>query len=787
MRITSIGVIGAGAMGAGIAALAASAGLPVVLLDIPGSDDPKSPDRSKPARDGLERARKSKPAAFHDAAAISRITTGNTADHLDLLSGCSWICEAIIEKPAPKQELFAKLEKIAPNAIVTSNTSGIPMAILLKGRAPRFRQRFLGTHYFNPPRYMHLLELIPTDETTPEVLDAIRNFQERILGKGIVLAKDVPGFVANRLGVHGMVIAGRLMQKHDLTIPEVDTLTGALIARAKTATFRTGDLSGLDVLVHVTAGLSETTGEDLALAPFVHELVKSGRFGDKTKAGFYKKSGKEILALDWKTLEYLDMGRYSTPELDTITKLEPSARLARAREIGGKHGEFLRELLVEQCHYACTLAPDLAYDAAAVDRAMEWGYGWELGPFRAMDALGLDWLRDAMTAAGKEIPPLLTRAGDAFYREDAAGPRVLALDAPRRRSSDARDGGAGPFMPVPEIPGQISLDARRRLGKTVMENAEARLVDIGHDVLCLEFCGKMNTLGPGVMELTARALDFIARNGRAGLVVGNDDARTFTAGANLAGVAQLVQAGDWKGLEKITRQFQDTVMSFRFAPFPVVAAPFGLTLGGGAEISLHCDRVQAHAELYLGLVEVGVGLIPGGGGTKELAFRFSKALDPYEEADTFEGLKRAFKLIALAQTSTSAHEARAMGFLRPVADRITMNRDTLIADAKARVLDLASDYVAPRPRRMMSMGTPAVANLDYALWAFKEAGQASDHDVRIGHEVAVILAGGDGPAREVTEQDLLDLERDAFLRLLGTKETQERIAHTLATGKPLRN
>ena len=302
MRITKVGVIGAGAMGAGIAALAASAGLSVVLLDIPGHDDPKHPDRSKPARDGLDRVRKSKPAAFMDAKAAALIATGNTADHLGLLADCSWICEAIIEKPAPKQELFAKLEQLAPNAIVTSNTSGIPMAILLEGRSPRFRQRFLGTHYFNPPRYMHLLELIPTSETDPAVLSGMQRFQERVLGKGIVLAKDVPGFVANRLGVHGMVVAGRLMVQHDLSIPAVDTLTGAFIGRAKTATFRTGDLSGLDVLVHVTAGLSQTTGEDLSLVPFVHELVKAGRLGDKTKQGFYKKDAKDILALNWKTL-----------------------------------------------------------------------------------------------------------------------------------------------------------------------------------------------------------------------------------------------------------------------------------------------------------------------------------------------------------------------------------------------------------------------------------------------------------------------------------------------------
>ena len=774
MRITKVGVIGAGAMGAGIAALAASAGLPVVLLDIAGSDDPASPERSKPARAGLDRARKAKPAAFMDAAASARITVGNTTDDLGLLADCSWICEAIIEQPGPKQELFAKLEKLAPDAVVTSNTSGIPMAILLEGRTKRFRERFLGTHYFNPPRYMHLLELIPTPETAPEVLESVRHFQERILGKGIVLAKDVPGFVANRLGVHGMVVAGRLMVKHDLTIPEVDTLTGAFIARAKTATFRTGDLSGLDVLVHVTAGLSQTTGEDLALVPFVLELVKSGRLGDKTKAGFYKKDGKSILALDWKTLEYRDMGRFSTPEIDKITKLPAAARVAPAKDLPGKYGDFLRELLVEQFHYACSLTPTLSYDIAAVDRAMEWGYGWELGPFRTMDAMGLDWLRGAFKAAGKDVPPLLARAGKSFYALEAGGETIPAVDG------DAR-------VAVPAIPGQLSLALLRQQKRVMKENPEARLVDLGDGVLCLEFCGKMNTLGPGVMDLAAQAIDTVATQRYHGLVIGNDDPRTFTAGANLAGVGQVVQAGDWKTVEAMVKRFQDTVMSFRFAPFPVVAAPFGLTLGGGTEISLHCDRIQAHAELYMGLVEVGVGLIPGGCGTKELAFRFTNALAAYDEADPFEGIKRGFKMIALAQTSTSAHEARAMGFLRPVADRITMNRDTLIADAKARALDLAPDYVTPLPRKMMALGKPGVGNLDYALFSFKEAGQASDHDVRIGHEIAVVLSGGDGPPREVTEQDLLDLERDAFLRLLGTKETQERITHMLTTGKPLRN
>jgi 3-hydroxyacyl-CoA dehydrogenase len=774
MRITKVGIIGAGAMGAGIAALAASAGLPVVLLDIPGADDPAHPDRSKPARDALARLTKAKPAAFMDASAAKRITTGNTADHLELLADCSWICEVIIEQPAPKQALFAQLETIAPDAIVTSNTSGIPMAILLEGRSPRFRSRFLGTHYFNPPRYMHLLELIPTPETAPAVLETMRAFQERILGKGIVLAKDVPGFVANRLGVHGMVVAGRLMVQHDLTIPQVDTLTGQLIGRAKSATFRTGDLSGLDVLVHVTAGLSQTTGEDLALEPFIHALVKSGRLGDKTKAGFYKKEGKATLALDWKTLEYHPTERFTTPEIAALMKRPAHERLTQVTALPGALGAFVRDLLVAQCHYALTLVPSLAYDLAAVDRAMEWGYGWEIGPFRAMDAIGLDWLRTAFREAGREIPPLLAQTPRAFYEMRAEGETIPALDASAR-------------LAIPPIPGQLSLAARRRQGHILRENAEARVLDLGEGVLGLEFCGKMNTLGPGVMDLTAFTLETAASGPWHGVVIGNEDPRTFTAGANLGGVAALVQAKDWSQLEAMVRRFQATVMSVRRAPVPVVAAPFGLTLGGGCELSIHCDRIQAHAELYMGLVEVGVGLLPGGCGTKELAFRFTKALEAYEGADPFEGVKRAFQLIALARTSTSAHEARTMGFLRPHADRISMNRDTLIADAKARVLDLAPDYVAPLPRTMTSLGSAGMANLDYALWSFREAGQASAHDARIGHEIARVLCGGEGPARTVTEQDLLDLECDGFLRLLGTAETQARIAHMLSTGTPLRN
>ncbi len=769
MRITKVGVVGAGVMGHGIAALCASAGLPVILLDIPGSDDPKSPDRSAPAKNGLVKALKNKPAAFMDSDRAALITTGNTADHLELLADCDWICEVIIEQPKPKQELFAKIEQIAPHAIVTSNTSGIPMAILLEGRSERFRKQFCGTHYFNPPRYMHLLEIIPTPDTAPEVLSAVRHFQERILGKGIVIAKDVPGFVANRLGVHGMVVAGRAMMEHDLTISEVDTLTGALIARAKTATYRTGDLSGIDVLVHVSKGLSDTTGEDLSLAPWIHELVKSGRLGDKTKAGFYNKQGKDILTLNWKTLEYENQGRFSTPEIDALLKLKPAERVNKAKDLPGKHGNFLRQILREQCYYCLSLTPTLAYDLAAVDRALEWGYGWEIGPFKVMDALGLDWLRAEFKRAALAEPALLKNAGKSFY--EGAGEAITLATA------------EGPRVPLPKIPGQIILANQ----PIVDENKEARLRDIGDGVLCLEFCGKMNTLGPGVLEMVARSIDRIAKQNYHGLVIGNDDPRTFSAGANLGASAGAAAAGDWKTIEAAVKAFQDAVMSVRRAPFPVVSAPFGLCLGGGVEFSLHADRIQGHSELYMGLVEAGVGIIPSGCGTKELLFRFTDALKPYEEADSFEAAKRAFKLIALAQVSTSAQDARKMGFLRPAADRISYNRDTLITDAKLRVLDLAPDYVAPPMRTIRVLGKETLGNLDYALWSFKEAGQASAHDVRIGHEVAYVLAGGDGPPRDATEQDIVDLEREATLKLLGTAETQARIKYMLETGKPLRN
>jgi 3-hydroxyacyl-CoA dehydrogenase len=711
-----------------------------------------------------------------DPARAALVRTGNTEDDLELLADCDWIVEAIVEQPAPKQALFARLETVAkPTAIVASNTSGIPMRVLVEGRSEQFRRRFLGTHFFSPVRYMHLLEIIPTDETAPETIARVRAFAERMLGKGVVVAKDAPGFIANRLGVKATTEVFRHMESCGLSIDEVDALTGPLVGRPGSATFRTGDISGVDVLAHVADGLARATGEAFPLPDWVRRMVAERRLGEKTGGGFYQKRGREILTLDPASGEYRPQRKPDDAGLARLAALPLPERVRGALAMPGRYGDFVRHTLLRYLHYTLTTAPQLAYDPVAVDRAMEWGYGHEVGPFRIMDMIGVGELRRLFRALGVEEPVLMVWAGGGFYRRGETGlEEYLGFD--------------GAYHPVPETAaGAITLaPLARRAGKVLDENDHARLLDLGDGVALLEFRSKMNTLGTAVLDLAERSLERVAREGMAGLVIGNDDPRTFSAGADLAEAGGAMQAGDWKAIDARVRRFQDAMLAIRRAPFPVVAAPHGLALGGGAELTLHADAVQAGAELYMGLVEVGVGLIPAGGGTKELLFRFMADLAPYVEADPFEALRRAFGLIATAATSTSALDARRKGYLR-AGDRISMSRDLLLADAKRRVLDLAPDYVAPPPRTVRALGRDGLGNLRYALFTFRESGQASAHDVRIGEALAYVLCGGDGPPRTVTEQDILDLEREAFLSLLGTKETQGRIASMLTTGKPLRN
>src|SRR5688572_4000127 len=484
MRIKKLGVVGAGTMGAGIAALAASAGVPVVLLDIPGKDDPNGPSKG-----GLDRQLKARPPAFMDPSRAALIRTGNTRDDLKLLSACDLVIEAIIEQLEPKRELYARLEPLLkPGAIVASNTSGIPMKDLVAGRSKNFGERFIGMHFFNPPRYLHLLEIIAAPKTSADTITTAREFSERILGKGTIRAKDVPGFVANRLGVYGMVLALRMLEEFDLGIDEVDTLTGPLLGRAKSATFRTADLTGLDVLNHVAAELTRATGEDFALPDWVQSLIKQGRLGEKSGAGFYRKQGKEIQTLDRKTLEYGPQQKIESKELKALARLPVAERIARVRDLPGKYGDFARLYLIRLSHFVLERTPQVAYDVPSVDRAMEWGYAWEAGPFKQMDMLGLDFLREGFRKHGLSEPAMLAAAGKSFYSENGAS--VLQVDG--KRAS------------VPPINGAISLESLAARGRILEQNDDARLVDLGDGVACLEFRSKMNTLGAGVLDALRR-------------------------------------------------------------------------------------------------------------------------------------------------------------------------------------------------------------------------------------------------------------------------------------------
>src|SRR5687767_6987876 len=524
MRIRRIGIVGAGTMGAGIGALAASAGIPVVLLDVPGTEG----DASSPAKKGLERALMAKPPGFMHPDRVGLVRLGNTRDDLALLGECDLVIEAIIEQLEPKRQLYARLETlIGPETIVASNTSGIPMRVLVEDRGASFRRRFLGMHFFNPPRYLHLLEIIAAPDTDDDTLADARLFSERVLGKGTIRAKDVPGFVANRLGVYGMVLALRMLDEYDLSIDEVDALTGPALGRAKSATFRTADLTGLDVLDHVASALAQATGEDFELPDWVKRLIARGDLGEKTGAGFYKKVGKDIHTLDRKTLEYVPQQKLEAGSIADLAKLPLHERFAAIRQLPGKHGEFARAYLLRLSYFVLQRTPEIAFDIPSVDRAMEWGYAWEAGPYKQMDMLGPAFMLDGFKKAGLGEPPLLKKAKDTFYAGGEA--RVLRLD--------------GSYGLVEDVPGAIPLARLRARNRVLQDTAAASLLDLGDGVACLEVHSKMNTIGEGVIQALQDALEHVERNALVGLVFGNDDPRTFTAGADLMMVAGLVQKG----------------------------------------------------------------------------------------------------------------------------------------------------------------------------------------------------------------------------------------------------
>ncbi|WP_309572571.1 3-hydroxyacyl-CoA dehydrogenase/enoyl-CoA hydratase family protein [Deinococcus sp.] len=781
MKIQKAAVIGAGVMGAAIAAQLANAGIPVLLLDIVLPDQK---DRNFLAKSGIQRALKARPAAFMDPACAALITPGNLEDDLKNLKDADWIVEAIIEKLDAKRDLWERVEKVAKKtAIISSNSSGIPMHLQIEGRSEDFQRRFVGAHFFNPPRYLHLLEVIPTPKSDPEVLKTFSEFAETTLGKGVVVANDVPGFVANRIGVYGIIRAMAHMQASGLSPAQIDQLTGPALGRANSATFRTADLSGLDIIYHVANDLGKATpdDEDFTLTPAFRTLVEDRKMlGDKTGSGFYKKTrgadGKtKILNLNLDTFEYEDQGQVKVAAVDAVKGQPLAARVKGLYAAEGKEGDFLRGVMNDGFWYAAKMAGNVSNRLQDIDNALKWGFGWEQGPFETMDTLGVQQVISNLEAEGRTLPPLLAAmkasGKDAFYSGDDT---VTPTGEPTKY----------------EAPYFILTDLKKDATKVVKKRAGASIVDLGDGVLLAEWHAKMNALGEDQLRSVQDAHKLVQDMGYAGLVVGNQG-ENFSAGANLPLVLAQAQAEEWDELDDMIKQFQQVTTSLRFSPHPTAAAPFGLTLGGGAEFTLHADHVVASAELYMGLVEVGVGLIPGGGGTKEMLLRFTDMQQPGQQlgATLLPAVQRAFELIGTAKVSTSALEARNLGFLRDT-DTIAMNKNHILGDAKRQVLALAPGYVQPVPRTDIPvMGDAAIGAIKSALYGMHQGGYITDYDLVVSEQLARVLSGGTGNNRtaKVSEHHLLDLEREAFLTLLGKKGTQQRIDHMLKTGKPLRN
>ena len=785
--IRKAAVLGAGTMGSRIAAHLANAGLPVVLLDIPAPGGA----RSAIASQALDALKKSKPAAFYDPAYAAHVSVGNFDDDLALLADCDWVIEAVTENLAIKQAL---LERVVPHlkrdAILTTNTSGLPVASIAAKLPEPVRRRWFGTHFFNPPRYMRLVEIIPTLEADPAAIAAIAHFADVLLGKEVVFARDTPNFIANRIGVFIMLESVRLMQEQDLTIEEVDALTGSAIGWPRTGTFRLADMVGIDVLAHVAANF-EGSG---AIAPFVAAMLERRWLGDKTKQGFYKKEkdaeGKELrLVLDWKTLEYVPAIRPKIPSLEMAKNAEKLperlAQLLAGDARKDKAARFHWRLLSALWNYAADCLPEIADDASSVDRAMRAGFNWEMGPFQLWDAAGVDTTVQRMRAAGEPVSPIVERlavaGAESWYRA---------------HGRECFDVNSGAYRPVTEAEGIGRIAKFRAANGVVRHNPGASLVDLGDGVACLELHSKKNAVGEDIIRLVTETFapqSSAVRDFEAFVISG--DAEHFSVGANLMQLLLSAQEEEWDDVDFAVRAFQRMTAAIKFCPRPVVVAPYSFCLGGGAEIAIHGARRQAHAELYMGLVETGVGVVPAGGGCKEMLLR---ALDVVaavhgvarnESPELLGALRRTFETIAMAKVSTSAVEARHIGMLLP-ADRITMNRERLLNDAKQSARELAaSGYSAPVPRSdIPAPGENMLASLKLGVHVMRQGEFISDHDAKVANWVAYVLCGGPvTPGTLVSEQYLLDLEREAFLSLCGEKKTQERIAFTLKSGKPLRN
>jgi 3-hydroxyacyl-CoA dehydrogenase len=804
-RINKVAVLGAGTMGARIAAHFANTRVPSLLLDIV-PPDADGPSRNKIAAAGLEATKKAKPAAFFEPSLARLVSVANFEDDLKRLADVDWIIEAVVENLEIKRSLLKKVEAIRkPGTIVTTNTSGLPVAKIAEGFSDDFRRSWFGTHFFNPPRYMRLLELIPTPEADPALIETVAHFCDVQMGKDVVFAKDTPNFIANRIGTFSVLNVMRLMQEMDLTIEEVDALTGQAVGWPRSATFRTIDLVGLDVLGHVVSNMMQNVRDErseLQIPAFYRQMLERKLLGDKTKGGFYKKAKSttggddERLALDWKTLEYHPRQKPKFAALDMAKNIEETG--ARLRMLLGlessaqkpdKAGTFLWSALSDLWAYSANRIPEISDSVVEIDRAMKMGFAWELGPFELWDAAGVEASVARMKKEGHPIPAnvekLLNSGKKTWYEDDARTPSG-------RKYADL---GTGNWQPVNVPKGVWSVEVAKKSNGVVKKNSGASLIDLGDGIGCIQFHFKMNALGADIVSLILQTLKPGGAGDAFDAFVITNDAQNFSVGANLMLLLMSVQEEEWDEVDMAIRQFQGMTQAVKFSPKPVVIAPFGLALGGGCEISLHAAARQPHSELYMGLVEVGVGLLPGGGGCKEMLLRAidsATSIRPDgrgESVETMEAMKKAFETIATAKVATSAHEARALGFLSN-SDRITMNRERVLSDAKARALELfLAGYEPPVVRTdIPAPGENILAALKMGVYLMRQGGFISEHEQKLGTKIAEVLCGGNvTPGTPISEQYVLDLEREAFKSLCGEKKTQERIQYTLKTGKTLRN
>ena len=804
-RIEKAVVLGAGTMGSRIAAHFANAGLPCILLDIVPPNLPANApasDRNKIVRAGLEAARKSKPAAFFTSSLADRVAIGNFEDDLARCAEADWIIEVVAENLEIKRQLLSRVAQFRkPGAIVTTNTSGLPVHLIAEGMPDEFQQHWAGTHFFNPPRYLKLVELIPGRKTSPDVIETLADFCDRRLGKGVVVAKDTPNFIANRIGTFSMLNVLRLMGTLGMSVEEVDACTGPAIGQPKSATFRTADIVGLDVLVHVVKNIYESVTNDESremyrVPALAEEMMRRGWLGDKTGQGFYKRvkgdGDKEILALDVHTMEYRprQKARFASIEAGkgiegTRQRLRTLLAPALEGQKGDKAQQFLWGSISESCLYAARLVPEISDNVADVDRAMRWGFAWELGPFEVMDALGVKAFAEAVRKEGRALPPVLEKllaSGRSGFYESAKGDTTVF------------DIASGTAKKVEPPSGVIFLKSLKEAGREIETNSGASLIDLGDGVVCCEFHSKMNAIGADLTTMLHKGLKRLATDFDA-MVIANE-AVNFSVGANLMLVLVAAQEQEWDEIHMAVKQFQNVNLALKYAPKPVVAAPQGMALGGGCEVPLHTARIQAAAEAYIGLVEAGVGLIPGGGGSKEMLIRANERAASGNDLDLFHTLRPIFETIAMAKVGTSAEESRELGFLRR-EDGVSMNRDRLTADAKETALALARGGYQPgaaswqegaQSTQIKVLGEEFLAAAKMGIHLLVRGGYASEYDAHVARKLANILAGGALSAPQmVSEQYVLDLEREAFASLCGERKTQERIAHMLKTGKPLRN